>query len=133
MARRGRGLRARADGALPHLQPERRDDLHRLHGGGTPVRPVPDPFADPLHCPLGDGRLVRVDRRQRRDRVRAFLAAVLGTAVGVLLRNVISNIINHVGGLDSNIQSAISGAFLLVVVVLQQVLSGGSVRLRRRG
>ncbi len=96
------------------------------------VRPVPDPFADPLHGPLGDGRLVRVDRRQRRDRVRAFLAAVLGTAVGVLLRNVISNIINQVGGLDSNIQSAIGGAFLLVVVVLQQVLSGGSVRLRRR-
>ena len=57
---------------------------------------------------------------------------VLGTAVGVLLRNVISNIINQVGGLDSNIQSVISGAFLLVVVVLQQVLSGRSVRLRRR-
>ena len=57
---------------------------------------------------------------------------VLGTAVGVLLRNVISNIINQVGGLDSNIQSVISGAFLLVVVVLQQVLSGRGVRLRRR-
>jgi galactofuranose transport system permease protein len=55
---------------------------------------------------------------------------VLGTAVGVLLRNVISNIINQVGGLDSNIQSVISGAFLLVVVVLQQVLSGRGVRLR---
>ena len=35
---------------------------------------------------------------------------VLGTAVGMLLRNVISNIINQVGGLDSNIQSVISGA-----------------------
>ena len=58
---------------------------------------------------------------------------VLGTAVGVLLRNVISNIINQVGGLDSNIQSVISGAFLLlVVVVLQQVLSGRSVLRRRR-
>jgi ribose/xylose/arabinose/galactoside ABC-type transport system permease subunit len=57
---------------------------------------------------------------------------VLGTAVGVLLRNVISNIINQVGGLDSNIQSVISGAFLLVVVVLQQVLSGRGVLLRRR-
>jgi galactofuranose transport system permease protein len=57
---------------------------------------------------------------------------VLGTAVGVLLRNVISNVINQVGGVDSNIQSVISGAFLLVVVVLQQVLSGRGVRLRRR-
>jgi ribose/xylose/arabinose/galactoside ABC-type transport system permease subunit len=57
---------------------------------------------------------------------------VLGTAVGVLLRNVISNIINQVGGLDSNIQSVISGAFLLVVVVLQQVLSGRGVLRRRR-
>ena len=49
----------------------------------------------------------------------------------MLLRNVISNIINQVGGLDSNIQS-ISGAFLLVVVVPQQVLSGGRCGLRRR-
>jgi ribose/xylose/arabinose/galactoside ABC-type transport system permease subunit len=57
---------------------------------------------------------------------------VPGTAVGVLLRNVISNVINQVGGLDSNIQSVISGAFLLVVVVLQQVLSGGGLLLRRR-
>ena len=57
---------------------------------------------------------------------------VLGTAVGVLLRNVILNIINQVGGLDSHIQSVISGALLLVVVVLQQVLSGRPVRLRRR-
>jgi ribose transport system permease protein len=57
---------------------------------------------------------------------------VLGTAVGVLLRNVISNIINDVGGLDSNIQSVIGGAFLLVVVVQQQVLSGRGMRLRRR-
>jgi ribose/xylose/arabinose/galactoside ABC-type transport system permease subunit len=57
---------------------------------------------------------------------------VLGTAVGVLLRNVISNIINQVGGLDSNIQSMISGAFLLVVVVVQQVLSGKRPRLFHR-
>jgi galactofuranose transport system permease protein len=57
---------------------------------------------------------------------------VLGTAVGVLLRNVISNIINQVGGLDSNIQSVISGAFLLAVVVVQQVLSGRRPRLRGR-
>jgi galactofuranose transport system permease protein len=57
---------------------------------------------------------------------------VLGTAVGVLLRNVISNIINQVGGLDSNIQSVISGAFLLVVVVVQQVVSGTRPRLLGR-
>jgi galactofuranose transport system permease protein len=57
---------------------------------------------------------------------------VLGTAVGVLLRNVISNIINQVGGLDSNIQSVISGAFLLVVVVVQQVVSGTRLRLLGR-
>jgi ribose transport system permease protein len=61
---------------------------------------------------------------------------VAGTAVGVLLRNVISNVINQVGGLDSNIQSVISGAFLLVVVVVQRVVSGGRplrLRLGRRG
>ena len=57
---------------------------------------------------------------------------VLGTAVGVLLRNVISNVINQVGGLDSNIQSVISGAFLLVVVVVQQLVSGPRLRLLRR-
>jgi len=59
---------------------------------------------------------------------------VLGTAVGVALRNVISNVINQVGGLDSNIQSVISGAFLLVVVVVQQLVSGRRLRLpgRRR-
>jgi galactofuranose transport system permease protein len=57
---------------------------------------------------------------------------VVGTAVGVLLRNVISNVINQVGGLDSNIQSVISGAFLLAVVVVQQVLSGRRLRFRRR-
>ncbi|WP_232664988.1 ABC transporter permease [Pseudonocardia sp. TRM90224] len=49
---------------------------------------------------------------------------IAGTAVGVLLRNVIQNVINQVGGLDSNVQSVISGAFLLVVVVLQRTLSG---------
>ena len=50
---------------------------------------------------------------------------VLGTAVGVLLRNVIGNIINQIGGLDSNIQSVISGAFLLLVVVAQRLLARG--------
>lgn len=49
--------------------------------------------------------------------------SVLGTAIGVLLRNVIQNIINLVGSLDSNIQSVVSGAFLLIVVVIQRVLS----------
>ena len=38
--------------------------------------------------------------------------SVLGTLVGVLLPNVI----NQIGGLDSNVQFAISGAFLLVVL-----------------
>jgi galactofuranose transport system permease protein len=49
--------------------------------------------------------------------------SVLGTLVGVLLRNVFSNVINQIGGLDSNVQSVISGAFLLVVVVAQRLLA----------
>ncbi len=56
---------------------------------------------------------------------------VLGTIVGVLLRSVISNVINQIGGLDSNYQSVISGVFLLVVVCLQRLLTG--TPLRRRG
>jgi len=56
---------------------------------------------------------------------------VLGTAVGVVLRSVIGNVINQIGGLDSNIQSVISGAFLLLVVVAQQLLSGRRPRRRR--
>jgi ribose transport system permease protein len=48
---------------------------------------------------------------------------VLGTVIGVLLRNVIQNIINQVGTLDSNFQSVVSGAFLLVVVVIQRSLA----------
>jgi ribose/xylose/arabinose/galactoside ABC-type transport system permease subunit len=48
---------------------------------------------------------------------------VLGTAIGVLLRNVIQNVINQIGGLDGNYQSVISGAFLLVVVVVQRWLA----------
>ena len=54
---------------------------------------------------------------------------VLGTAIGVLLRNVIQNVINQIGGLDSNYQSVISGAFLLIVVVVQRSLA--RTRLRR--
>jgi ribose transport system permease protein len=49
--------------------------------------------------------------------------SVLGTLVGVLLPNVLSNVINQIGGLDSNVQSVISGAFLLVVVVAQRLLA----------
>lgn len=36
----------------------------------------------------------------------------------------IQNVINQVGTLDSNHQSVVSGAFLLVVVVLQRTLAG---------
>ena len=52
---------------------------------------------------------------------------VNGTVVGVLLRNVIANVINQIGGLDSNFQSVISGLFLVVVVVLQRTLSRARV------
>jgi hypothetical protein len=40
------------------------------------VRTARDPLGDPLHGALGDRRLVRVDRRQGRDGVGAFFAAV---------------------------------------------------------
>ena len=49
--------------------------------------------------------------------------SVLGTIIGVLLRDVIQNIINQIGTLDSNYQSVVSGAFLLVVVVIQRILA----------
>lgn len=58
--------------------------------------------------------------------------SVLGTLVGVLLRNVLSNVINQIGGLDSNVQSVISGAFLLVVVVAQRLLARTLLGPRRR-
>lgn len=58
---------------------------------------------------------------------------ILGTMVGVLLRNVIANVINQIGGLDSNYQSVISGVFLLVVVCLQRLLTGSSILRRRKG
>jgi galactofuranose transport system permease protein len=51
------------------------------------------------------------------------VGTVLGTLFGVLLRNVIQNIINGIGTLDSNFQSVVSGAFLLIVVVLQRLLA----------
>lgn len=49
--------------------------------------------------------------------------SVLGTAAGVLLLGVIQNLINQVGSLNSSVQAVVSGAFLIVVVVLQTVLS----------
>ncbi|MFE0026700.1 ABC transporter permease [Amycolatopsis sp. NPDC059021] len=48
---------------------------------------------------------------------------IIGTLVGVLLRTVIQNVINQIGTLDSNYQSVVSGAFLLVVVVIQRLLA----------
>jgi ribose transport system permease protein len=51
------------------------------------------------------------------------MGTVLGTVIGVALRNVIQNVINQIGTLDSNFQSVVSGAFLLVVVVLQRSLA----------
>jgi galactofuranose transport system permease protein len=49
--------------------------------------------------------------------------SVLGTAAGVLLLGVIQNLINQVGSLNSSVQAVVSGAFLIVVVVLQTLLS----------
>jgi len=49
--------------------------------------------------------------------------SVLGTAAGGLLLGVIQNLINQVGSLNSSIQAVVSGAFLIVVVVLQTLLS----------
>lgn len=46
-----------------------------------------------------------------------------GTLAGVLLLGVIQNLINLYGGLGSYAQQVVSGAFLLVVVVVQRCLS----------
>jgi ribose/xylose/arabinose/galactoside ABC-type transport system permease subunit len=48
---------------------------------------------------------------------------VSGTLCGVLLLGTIQNIINQIGSLDSSYQSVVSGAFLIVVVVVQTYLS----------
>jgi galactofuranose transport system permease protein len=48
---------------------------------------------------------------------------VLGTLVGVWLLQVIKNVINQVGSLDSAWQSVVSGGILLAVVTLQRWLS----------
>ncbi|WP_431876488.1 ABC transporter permease [Amycolatopsis sacchari] len=52
-----------------------------------------------------------------------LLTGGAGTLVGVLLRTLIQNVINQVGTLDSNYQTMVSGAFLLVVVVIQRLLA----------
>ncbi len=53
---------------------------------------------------------------------------VLGTLVGVLLLQVIKNVINQIGSLDSDWQAVVSGTILLVVVTVQQYLA----RIERR-
>ena len=53
---------------------------------------------------------------------------VVGTLVGVLLRTLIQNVINQIGTLDSNYQTVVSGAFLLVVVVIQRLLARSRTR-----
>jgi galactofuranose transport system permease protein len=49
--------------------------------------------------------------------------ALTGTLAGVLLLGVIQNLINQVGGLSSSYQAVVSGAFLIVVVLIQTYLS----------
>ncbi len=49
---------------------------------------------------------------------------VLGTLVGVLLLQVMANVINQVGSLQSAWQSVVQGALLLSVVVAQRYLAG---------
>ncbi len=49
--------------------------------------------------------------------------SITGTLAGVLLLNVIDNLINQVGTLSAYIQQVVSGVFLLVVVVVQTYLS----------
>jgi ribose transport system permease protein len=49
--------------------------------------------------------------------------SMLGTLAGVLLLGVIDNLINQVGTLSSYVQQVVSGAFLLIVVVIQTLLA----------
>jgi len=51
------------------------------------------------------------------------VGGVTGTVAGVLLLGVIQNLINQVGNLTSAVQQVVSGAFLVLVVVAQRVLS----------
>jgi ribose/xylose/arabinose/galactoside ABC-type transport system permease subunit len=53
---------------------------------------------------------------------------IFGTLVGVLLLQVIANVINQVGSLNSNWQDLVSGGILLAVVVLQRYLAGTARR-----
>ncbi|WP_206791171.1 ABC transporter permease [Amycolatopsis sp. MtRt-6] len=53
---------------------------------------------------------------------------LIGTLVGVLLRTLIQNVINQIGTLDSSYQTVVSGAFLLVVVVIQRLLARSRTR-----
>jgi ribose/xylose/arabinose/galactoside ABC-type transport system permease subunit len=53
---------------------------------------------------------------------------ILGTLVGVLLLQVIKNVINQVGSLNSNWQAVISGSILLIVVTLQRWLARAEQR-----
>jgi ribose transport system permease protein len=53
---------------------------------------------------------------------------VFGTLVGVLLLQVIANVINQVGSLNSNWQDLVSGAILLAIVILQRYLAGTARR-----
>jgi galactofuranose transport system permease protein len=49
--------------------------------------------------------------------------SLLGTLAGVLLLQVIQNVINQVGSLTSSVQQVVSGGFLAVVVIIQTILS----------
>ncbi|MFE9860036.1 ABC transporter permease [Streptomyces sp. NPDC005780] len=49
--------------------------------------------------------------------------SISGTLWGVLLLQVIQNLINQIGGLNSSYQSVVSGGFLIVVVVAQRYLA----------
>ena len=49
--------------------------------------------------------------------------SMMGTLAGVLLLNVINNVINQVGTLSSYYQQVVSGLFLIIVVLIQRYLS----------
>lgn len=49
--------------------------------------------------------------------------SIAGTLAGVLLLNVIDNLINQVGTLSSYFQQVVSGVFLIIVVMVQTYLS----------
>lgn len=49
--------------------------------------------------------------------------SMIGTVAGVLLLNVINNVINQVGTLSSYYQQVVSGLFLIAVVVVQRYLA----------